>query len=239
MHRNTGGTDSQEAIDAYLARFRRAQSSSAVELSVSGMDLRVDTNVFKPDPDVTWSTAQILDALPPATGARVLDVGSGTGVLGLACAARGAAEVVCVDIAPAAVRNARSNARRLGVEERLCVLEGDVSSGQRFVDLVDGRRSFDLVLANLPIYVSSNVSGSPGRACDVTQVQLISLLPGLLKPGGTALVSYANFGRHREAIEDACAQSGLEVAITETIRYGVRWWLFRLCRQRRNHLRLC
>ena len=54
-------------------------------------------------------------------GARVLDLFAGSGALGLEAASRGAAHVLLVDSAPAAVRSCRRNARALaipGVEVR-------------------------------------------------------------------------------------------------------------------------
>jgi len=74
------------------------------------------------------------------TDARVLDVGSGSGVLSVAAARLGAREVVALDTDPAAVEATTSNARR--------------NRGARVVDarhgsLPSGAPAFDLVLANL------------------------------------------------------------------------------------------
>lgn len=69
---------------------------------------------------------------------RVLDVGTGSGILAVAAAALGASEVVAVDIDPAAGSVARENAEANGVEV-------DVRIGT--VDAVDG--SFDLIVANI------------------------------------------------------------------------------------------
>lgn len=80
-------------------------------------------------------------------GEAWLDMGSGSGVVGLALAARGA-RVTCVDIDPTCVRNTRTNAelRRVEVE----VLEGD-----HFAPVAD--RRFDAVVYNVPFW-----PGEPG-----------------------------------------------------------------------------
>lgn len=73
--------------------------------------------------------------------ARVLDVGSGTGVLGIACAMLGAAEVRGIDIEPESPGVAGANAALNGVAAQ-CSFD--------CTPLADVRGEFDLVLANLP-----------------------------------------------------------------------------------------
>ena len=71
---------------------------------------------------------------------RVLDVGCGSGILGIAAARLGATEVLGIDPAPAAMSVAPENAVRNGVGDR-CRFEPTL------VGEVPG--TFDLVLANL------------------------------------------------------------------------------------------
>ena len=88
------------------------------------------------------STRLCLAALEPlAPGARrVLDVGSGTGVLGVAALLLGAGTLVALDVDPGAVAATRRAVELNGVADRATVLDGSVSA-------VAG--TFDLVLANL------------------------------------------------------------------------------------------
>ena len=72
---------------------------------------------------------------------RMLDVGCGTGVLGLAAAALGVPQVVGVDISPQAARVTRENARANKLAGCLAVVQGSTAALQG---------SFDLVAANLP-----------------------------------------------------------------------------------------
>lgn len=76
--------------------------------------------------------------------ARVLDVGCGAGVLGLAAAALGAPLVLCLDIAGPAARATLENARENGLAGRLRVVQGSTECV---------RGPFDLVLANLPFEI--------------------------------------------------------------------------------------
>ena len=74
---------------------------------------------------------------------RVADVGTGSGAIAVALAARvPGAEVWATDTSPAAVWLARLNAAGLGVSGRVHILHGDL------LERVPGR--LDLVLANLP-----------------------------------------------------------------------------------------
>jgi len=75
-----------------------------------------------------------------AAGARVLDIGTGTGVLAIAAVVCGAASALGIDIEPAARWEARRNAALNGMAHRIRVT-GDAVEG------LPGR--FDLILANL------------------------------------------------------------------------------------------
>jgi ribosomal protein L11 methyltransferase len=95
------------------------------------------------------TTRQCLEALGEldASGRSVLDVGTGSGILAVAAAKRGAGRVVAVDVDPLAVRAAEENARRNGVH---------VEIGQGSASDVTGE--FDLVLANLVADVLVRIS---------------------------------------------------------------------------------
>lgn len=73
-------------------------------------------------------------------GKRVLDMGSGTGVLAILAAKKGAAYVEAIDVDEWAFRNAQENFERNGVE--VTPLLGDATL------LTEGKR-FDVILANI------------------------------------------------------------------------------------------
>lgn len=116
------------------------------------------------------TTRLCLAALEPLVGVgdRVLDVGCGSGVLGVAAAKRGAGEVVAIDVDPEAVRVTAEVAAANGV--------GDVvhASGTP-LDEVPG--SFDLVVANLLAPIVEDLSVAL-RACVAPGGRLV--LSGLL-----------------------------------------------------------
>lgn len=86
------------------------------------------------------TTRATLDLALQAPGANVLDLGCGSGVLGIAlCLTRGA-RIVAVDIAPAAVEASRHNAALNGVSDRFVIEQGDAGCVQG---------TYDLVMANI------------------------------------------------------------------------------------------
>ena len=111
-----------------------------------GRTVRYMDKEFLVYPNTFWPFA---DSLPLVKhfqvkpGESVLDVGTGSGVIGVFACYRGAARVVGVDINPAAVQSATHNARMHGFAGTMEVLRSDL-----FEALGDER--FDVVTANLP-----------------------------------------------------------------------------------------
>jgi len=83
-----------------------------------------------------------------APGARVLDLGTGTGILAIAAARLGAQEVVGVEIDPDAVEVARANVSYNGVSERVRVETGTLAG------LIARREMpFSWVMANILAHI--------------------------------------------------------------------------------------
>ena len=86
--------------------------------------------------------------------ARVLDVGTGTGLLALASAVLGARQVVAVDLNHLAVKTARSNVMHNQLDGRILVVRGNAKN---FMDL-----SCDLMVSNIHYAVMRQLVESPG-----------------------------------------------------------------------------
>jgi ribosomal protein L11 methyltransferase len=93
------------------------------------------------------------------SGDKVFDIGTGSGVLAIAAAKLGAAEVLAVDKDPVAVEAAWENCRRNNVIEKVAVLPGDLFEElSGLADLVVANITADvllLLIEELPFYLSS------------------------------------------------------------------------------------
>lgn len=115
-------------------------------------------------PTSRLAAAALREVLRERPGARVLDVGTGTGVLAHAAALAGADEVVGIDHAPLAV----AAARRLVPSARFLVADARDWLRQ------EAGGAFDVVVANLP---------------DPPLVELVPDLVQAARPGGALVVT--------------------------------------------------
>lgn len=121
----------------------------------------------------------------PGTGAKALDLGTGTGIQAIAAASRGFS-VTATDINVQAVRCARVNVLINGLEDTVRVLEGDLFSP------VESER-FDLVIFNPPFFRGKpkNRFDLAWRSDDVIE-RFSAGLTGALQDDGIALIIWSS-----------------------------------------------
>ena len=109
------------------------------------LEIAVDKRVLWPRRE-TELLVEVGAELPE--GARVHEVGTGSGAIALALLAeRPDLKITASDLSPEAVEAARENAERLGLD-----LEVSVATG-----IPEGLEGFDLVIANLPYVTDSTI----------------------------------------------------------------------------------
>ena len=110
--------------------------------------------VYLNDPGMAFGTGlhastrlclEILESLD-LSGKRVLDIGCGSGILGLCALLLGAEGAVGVDIDPYAVRTAKENAMLNGVDGRFAALAGDYLTDNPVRDTAG---EFDVAFSNI------------------------------------------------------------------------------------------
>lgn len=123
------------------------------EVGFRHLVLEARPGVFIPRPETEVLVESVLAALRGVAHPKVVDVGTGTGAIALSIKdERPDAQVVAVDRSPEAVRLARANASRLGLD--VDVVEGDLLTSLP----IDPLDPFDAVISNPP-YVDASDHG--------------------------------------------------------------------------------
>ena len=155
-------------------------------VSFLGTELLVLPGVFPPKEDTVF----LAEHLPTKGGVTVLDVGTGTGALAIWAAQQGVTSVIAVDIAAAAVRNAKRNVERLGFAGRIEVRTGHVFSS------IAPSESFDIIIANLPGRNRAAIDDTSAAQWDTDFRAHRALFEGArtyLRPGGVIYMVKANY----------------------------------------------
>jgi len=126
-------------------------------------------------------------------GMKILDVGSGTGILAIASVKLGASRAVAVDFDEICLENCKEN----------CVLNGVVNSVQILTGEIDDVRekNFDLVLANIQ---------------KIILLEIAEKIKSKLKSGGTVILS-GLLDADRSAIEKKYHSLGFETRYVDRI----------------------
>lgn len=193
-----------EATDRYEAFVTRRAHGEPVayllgEKEFWSLPLRVGPGVLVPRPETELVVERALAHLPADRDLDVLDLASGSGAIALAIASeRPRCRVVATDVAPAAVDATRENALRLGLGDRIAVLQGV------WFAPFSGRR-FDLIASNPPYVATDDARVEPGvrryepagalfsgpTGLEALQV-IVAGAPGHLRPYGWLVVEHGD-----------------------------------------------
>ncbi len=179
------------------------------------LPFRVSPATLIPRPDTESLVEAALEAFPDRAGPlRLLDLGTGTGCLLLATLSEyPAATGLGIDRIPAAAALAQENASRLGLAGRARFLAADWAAPLA--------ARFDLILSNPPYIETDAIPGlmpdvarhEPASALDggadglAAYRHLATILPGLLAPGGRAVLELGQ--GQRPAVEALARAAGL------------------------------
>jgi release factor glutamine methyltransferase len=224
-------------LDALVARRATGEPIAYVLGSAwfYGREFVVTRDVLVPRPETEHLVEAVLDDLRagdthPAGRLRVCDVGTGSGAIALTVAAENPGiEVVASDASEPALAVARLNAARLGVEERVRFVAGDLAAP------LEPLGPYDCLVANLPYVPSRAVPAPPdpvgfeprfaldgGEDGLALYRRLLEGLARLLAPGGSAFLEAAPGTIERLAV---LAESllGAHVEIGEDYAGKERW----------------
>ncbi len=184
-----------------------------------------ETGVYPPQED-SHLLIDVMVAAGLAPGAKVADLCTGSGVVALAAAQAGAAEVTAFDICPTAVAHARRSASAAGAN--LAVHRGSWARAREF-------GPFDLVLANPPYVPQAPVDDTDAIPVDAGPSQawnagidgrmvldpMCAAAPHLLAEGGTMLIVHSECSNAEQTV-DALRSHGLtaDVVAQQLIPFG-------------------
>jgi release factor glutamine methyltransferase len=191
--------------------------------SFYGLELHCDARALVPRPETEILVERCLALLEGSAAPAIVDVGTGTGSIALALAARlPEASVTAIDLSPDALALAAENAALNGLADRVELLQGDLLAP------VAGRR-FDLVASNPP-YVAAGESVDPEvakyepalavYAADAGRAILERLAadaPAALRPGGHLVVEVAE-GQAQWLVEHLAGLGYAAIAVTRDLR---------------------
>jgi release factor glutamine methyltransferase len=146
------GSDDVQRLAEFLQRRAQREPVSRIlgEREFYGRPFRVTEATLDPRPDTETLIDAALAAMPE--GARLLDLGTGTGAIAVTLLAeRPDATGVATDLSPEALAVARENAERAGVAKRLTLLQGS------WFEPVSG--VFDIIVSNPPYIPANDIAG--------------------------------------------------------------------------------
>lgn len=141
----------------------------------AGLPFKVDSRVLIPRSPIAELILQEFAGLLPAEPHRILDLCTGSGCIGIACAlAFPDVEVDLADISEDALALALENVVRHGVEERVRIIQADLFAGLN--------EKYDLIVTNPPYVSREEVDELPEEYRHEPELGLVSNEDGLEIP---------------------------------------------------------
>jgi release factor glutamine methyltransferase len=188
-----------------------------------GLDFSVDHNVLIPRPESEFLVEKALEIASRRDITTIVDVGTGCGAIAISLAMNlTGIKIYAVDISLSALEVARRNCRRLGIEDKIEFLHGNM------LEPLPG--PVDLIVANLPYVRESEIpergplSFEPVLALngglDGTSMigTLCNQAAGKLAPGGCVLLEIGE--GQADAVTDIVREAYSSARIETTVDYA-------------------
>jgi release factor glutamine methyltransferase len=181
----------------WIGRRRNREPFHLITGSVSFLEDRYEVvpGILIPRPETESLVAKVMDVFKSKSPSRILDLGCGSGILGISVLKRfPLSQCLSVDLMKAPLEVSRRNAIAQGVSSRIHFVQGD------WTEMLRLGQGFDLVISNPPYISTGSLSSldpeilfhEPREALDggpdglSFYRRLMAVLPDLLSPGGVA-----------------------------------------------------
>lgn len=215
----------ESALQSYRELVKRAAESEPIAYLTGkahffNLEFQITRDVLIPRPDTETLVENVLQLARRTAGfetPRILDLCTGSGCIAAAIAHHHKhASVVAIDLSPAALGVARQNIEKLGLADRITLLEGDLFGP--LAGHID-RDPFDMIVSNPPYIASPKITGldrsvrdyEPTMALDGGEDgldvvrKIIQGSPARLRSGGRLFIEIA-FDQADQAIAVAIEQ---------------------------------
>jgi methylase of polypeptide subunit release factors len=191
------------------------ESIQDYQLGGHKVELEISQAVFQP----TLTSRLLAQLVQVPSGASVLDLGCGTGVLAIVAALKGAAHVDAVDVMVESRPLVEANARRNRVADRVAASSGDLfeSVGAQRYDVIinDVSGVADEVARLSPWYPPSIPTGGHDGADHI--VRMLSVAREHLQPGGSLYFPTGSISNIPRTLEAARTAFGEKLEMIEQV----------------------
>jgi len=192
------------------------------------IEIVVNDKVFTPNSDLTYSTAQTIHYLNnlDLKEKDVLDMGCGTGVIGISCLSMGARHVTFSDVSMDAIENTKNNLKLNNFLNKSEIVQSDL------FEKIEGK--FDFIFANLPI---SNDLWAPliDQTTETLAEKFLQSIKLFIKENGKIIINWASFAS-LEQIEKYLNENDFKFKKIEQRELGHIWYILDIELNKNNTL---
>lgn len=198
---------------SYIEDWRKLTNNPRTqEIKLRDVHLKIPFGVFNPSEEITYSSSLLLDNIPEnLSKKRVLDMGTGSGVVAIKSELNNAKSITAIDINKKSVRTAVENSN-INNCSNITFVWSDL-----FDNLIGGK--YDYIFANLPILEVD---------FDDLYIRLLNYYENFITDDGQLWIVFASFGdmnrvkeffiKHPKLIKDE---------IIKINKFDVDWYIFK------------
>jgi len=200
-------------LDFWIERNNRRLAETIHDFA---FPLLTEPGIFSPSTKLTNSSAIVVRHMPTMSGGKILDIGTGTGVLAIAAIRAGAASVTAIDIDQKAVTLARRNAVANGLEHKINCTLADM--------FLDNGDKYNGIIANLPLI--GKAWNTDDQAIAKLWDRLFADVRDYLTTGGWLRFTLASFADESQILQIMKRHNINASPIVTERKFGMAWSLY-------------